>query len=187
MNLKEKFAFYCGPTLMGIKPASLFSLKNVYISNNKNEIALIYEQIHKKGLDIIEIRRCNDSTLIFIFNESQIYSLINDKILLRLYMLGYPKSKDPRKYLYYMLWKLKYDKKEFPHEIGYFLGFPYKDADAFIENKGKNCKLCGCWKSYVDCDNANLVFQKYNMLKNCCLDRVRQGAEIDELIVSVGG
>lgn len=189
MNLKEQFVFYCGPTLVGIKPSSLFSLKNEYLCQHRAELNLIYEKLHKKGLDSVEIRRYRNSTLIFIYNESLIISLLNEDIRSRLNKLGYPKFKDTKTYLYHLLWKLKNDKNEFPHKIGYFLGFPYLDVDAFIKYKGKNCKCCGYWKSYVDCENASLTFQKYNKLKKCCLEKIRQGAELEELVLNahVGG
>lgn len=39
---------------------------------------------------------------------------------------------------------------EFPHEIGFFFGYPAEDVFAFIREKGHNYKLVGDWKVYGD-------------------------------------
>ena len=50
---------------------------------------------------------------------------------------------------------------QFPHEIGVFLDYPLADVKGFIENGGKNCKCCGCWKVYCDECGAKKTFSKY--------------------------
>ena len=57
------------------------------------------------------------------------------------------------------------DAKSFPHEIGVFLGYPLADVLGFIENCGKNCLACGCWKVYSDLCFALQTFQRYDKCK----------------------
>lgn len=52
----------------------------------------------------------------------------------------------------------------FPHEIGFFLGYPYEDVIGFIQNKGENFLCCGCWKVYTQERDAQACFCRY---KNC--------------------
>lgn len=40
---------------------------------------------------------------------------------------------------------------DFPHEVGFFLGYPAEDVVGFIRNKGQNFKFCGRWKVYGGC------------------------------------
>jgi hypothetical protein len=50
---------------------------------------------------------------------------------------------------------------DFPHEIGFFLGYPTDDVVGFIQQKGKNYKYCGLWKVYGDVKKAAALFQQY--------------------------
>ena len=52
----------------------------------------------------------------------------------------------------------------FPHEIGFFLGYPYEDVVGFIENRGENFLCSGCWKVYAQERDAQACFCCY---KNC--------------------
>ena len=52
----------------------------------------------------------------------------------------------------------------FPHEIGFFLGYPYEDVVGFIENRGENFLCSGCWKVYAKERDAQTCFCCY---KNC--------------------
>ena len=60
---------------------------------------------------------------------------------------------------------------DFPHEVGLFLGYPVEDVIGFIENKGKNCLCCGCWKCYSNACAAQKAFDKFR--KMCIRDRLR--------------
>ena len=51
--------------------------------------------------------------------------------------------------------------KEFPHEIGVFLGYPLEDVTGFINNTGKNFRYSGIWKVYGDEKEAEKRFYKY--------------------------
>ena len=52
----------------------------------------------------------------------------------------------------------------FPHEIGFFLGYPYEDVIGFIANEGENFLCSGCWKVYAKERDAQTCFCCY---KNC--------------------
>ena len=52
----------------------------------------------------------------------------------------------------------------FPHEIGFFLGYPYEDVIGFIDNEGENFLCSGCWKVYAKERDAQTCFCCY---KNC--------------------
>src|SRR5699024_9979090 len=58
----------------------------------------------------------------------------------------------------------------FPHEIGFFLGYPYEDVVGFIENEGENYLCSGCWKVYARERDAQSCFCCY---KNCTAEYER--------------
>lgn len=66
---------------------------------------------------------------------------------------GYSKLTTLGEYLMRLSKRLN-ENGDFPHEIGLFLGYPVKDVEGFIENKGENFLLCGCWKVYSNAGRA---------------------------------
>ena len=50
---------------------------------------------------------------------------------------------------------------EFPHEMGYFLGYPYADVAGFIRQHGKDYLAKGQWKVYEDLPGALRTFERY--------------------------
>lgn len=49
----------------------------------------------------------------------------------------------------------------FPHEMGYFLGYPYADVEGFILHKGKDYVAMGLWKVYGERERALETFARY--------------------------
>lgn len=70
---------------------------------------------------------------------------------------------------------------DFPHEIGVFLGYPLKDVVGFIQNKGKNCKCCGCWKVYSDECEARKKFARYEKCKTIYMSMFQRGKSVLQL------
>ena len=52
--------------------------------------------------------------------------------------------------------------REFPHEVGIFLGYPLWDIRAFMQNPRREAKLTGYWKVYYKVEKARAQFQKYD-------------------------
>lgn len=52
-------------------------------------------------------------------------------------------------------------RSEFPHEIGFFLGYPYEDVIGFIKNRGQNYLEVGPWKVYANQTQARQTFARY--------------------------
>ena len=55
---------------------------------------------------------------------------------------------------------------------------------ASIENKGKNCKYCGCWKVYSDETACKKLFQKYKKCTSVYCDCFLRGVSILKLTVA---
>jgi hypothetical protein len=70
------------------------------------------------------------------------------------------------------------ESEEFPHEIGFFLGYPPEDVLGFIRHRGARCKLCGTWKVYSDVEKARLLFGEYARCRQRLLEYIRGGGTI---------
>lgn len=66
-----------------------------------------------------------------------------------------------------------------PHEIGFFLGYPYDDVVGFIENKGENSLCSGCWKVYSRARDAQACFCCYKTCTAAYEDLFDEGVPID--------
>ena len=73
--------------------------------------------------------------------------------------------------------------KEFPHEIGIFLGYPLADVVGFIEHQGHDYVYCGYWKVYGDLRSAVKSFDIYKNCTTYCKDRFEHGDTVLELAV----
>ena len=70
---------------------------------------------------------------------------------------------------------------EFPHEIGYFLGYPYEDVHQFIVQRGENYKVFGHWKVYTNVGQALATFESYRACTQHLTNVYQQGHSLAKL------
>lgn len=70
---------------------------------------------------------------------------------------------------------------EFPHEIGYFLGYPYDDLHQFIVHHGENYKVFGAWKAYTNVEQALTTFESYRACTQYLTHVYQQGYSLAQL------
>lgn len=70
---------------------------------------------------------------------------------------------------------------EFPHEIGYFLGYPYDDLHQFIVHHGENYKVFGAWKVYTNVEQALTTFESYRACTQYLTHVYQQGYSLAQL------
>lgn len=75
-------------------------------------------------------------------------------------------------------------RSEFPHEIGFFLGYPYEDVIGFIENRGQNYLEVGPWKVYANQNQARRTFARYRRCARIYARAYRSGQSLRRLAVS---
>lgn len=71
---------------------------------------------------------------------------------------------------------------EFPHEIGYFLGYPYEDVHQFIVQRGENYKVFGAWKVYTNVEQALTTFDSYRACTQYLTYIYQQGCTLGQLV-----
>lgn len=70
---------------------------------------------------------------------------------------------------------------EFPHEIGYFLGYPCGDVYEFIAQRGENYKIFGAWKVYTNVEQALATFDAYRACTQHLTFIYQQGCSLAQL------
>ena len=69
-----------------------------------------------------------------------------------------------------------------PHEIGYFLGYPYEDVHQFIVQHGENYKVFGAWKVYTNVEQALTTFDSYRACTQYLTYIYQQGCTLGQLV-----
>ena len=70
---------------------------------------------------------------------------------------------------------------EFPHEIGYFLGYPCDDVYEFIAQRGENYKIFGAWKVHTNVEQALATFDAYRACTQHLTFIYQQGCSLAHL------
>lgn len=174
---------HCAPTLAKLKTAGLFSFSYYSEEELKQQINSCNTMLNPKGVYIFVLHKNNHKSLIYVYRKKNLIKDINKKGVKEFIQnCGYENT-DVNYLLNHLSSRFSKD-NQFPHEIGLFLGYPLKDVTGFIENSGKNSKLCGYWKVYDNVAYAADLFGKYSKCRKVYEKLYKQGTSIQKLTVA---
>lgn len=183
-NFEQAIVEHCAPTLAGIKTGNLFRYICDTSEKNSEDILFYSKSFASKGVKILILKTCTSSFLIYVYRPAKLEKdLQNKQVALLLSELGYKNCSLITDYLN-ILSKRIICEKNFPHEIGLFLGYPIGDVKGFIENQGENFRCCGCWKVYDDKSEAEKWFRKYKKCKLIYMQMHNNGKSVLQLTVA---
>lgn len=149
---------HAAPVLLGKKPAALFTLPGL-----AGELPALTANLAPQGLCVRPMRRYADKLLLLVYVPALLAAALADPLARQLLLAGgYPAGQAPAPMLDYLETRMAQE-AGFPHEIGFFLGYPAEDVAGFICHRGANYKLCGRWKVYGDVARAKALFQEYQL------------------------
>lgn len=213
----------CSPTLVGIKPASLFTYPGTYAHGDGstatetiaerrarllNVIAQCNRELDPLGihLSVLVWRPCG--ALVYVYRAKSLTTYFADpRAQTALASEGYD-TRDLSTCLVHLASRITlassnaaesaYDGSvcalarnghcdtgcmcEFPHEIGYFLGYPYEDVHQFIVQHGENYKVIGAWKVYTNVEQALTTFDSYRACTQYLTYIYQQGCTLGQLV-----
>jgi hypothetical protein len=170
--------------IAGIKPAVTVTIKknNQKLFNSWNYFGLNF--IDSINLKFIELRQSCDSIIVMIYDEVILERDLNKKSHMKFLLdIGYPKDAHINDYINTLTFR--YEKYHCPHELGLFLGIPFKDVKDFMECTTKKCLLCGYWKVYNDSNKAKIIFNKYDKVKEYTILNMLEGNSSRDLALSI--
>ena len=106
--------------------------------------------------------------------------ILNDDVFDFLGNYGY-KERNIYKCIKFLKERMQHN-KNFPHEIGIFLGYPLMDIYGFINNYGKNSLHNGYWKVYHNKNEAIEIFNRYNECRSFYVNTFLNGKGILEIM-----
>ena len=153
----------CSPTLAGVKPANLFSCRLSDPTAFARDVSHWSAQLSPRGISIRLLKQCGQTgaALVYVYRRKWLDAILaREDVRAFLARTGYTGASDTGSLLEQLSLRVC-AKREFPHEIGVFLGYPLEDVVGFIDNKGRNFTCCGCWKTYGDPAEAEKRFRLY--------------------------
>lgn len=185
-DFEMQMLYHGAPTLFGIKQANLFSLPFPCLATLKDEVAAYQKQLEKKGISLQCLYCCGKRVFFLVYRKENLLEYFsNAAVKAFLIESGYPLTVNQEASLVDTLAHLRrriQKCNEFPHEIGFFLGYPPEDVFAFIKEKGQNYKLCGYWKVYGDEKAAVATFKQYTYCRKTLLRQASKGISILSLL-----
>jgi len=181
----ESFLLYnISQVIAGIKPASTVTFKKMGDKLYEKWSSYGKEFIKDIQLDFVELRENNNAIIVMIYNkellEKNIFKEGHNDLFKR---LGYTDKNDINEYIKNL--KFRYDLYHCPHELGLFLGIPYKDVIDFMECTEKKCLFCGYWKVYNDSSRAKIIFSQYDRIKEHTVKHILEGKNSRDLALSI--
>jgi hypothetical protein len=154
--------FTLSPVLKKVKPAELVILSEPCLSG-------CWEQekdglLQSLGLSCREFWSACGRACFLFYDQSLLEHALADPEALHLLKGGGYTVKDDAECLLGQLTS-RMGQRDFPHEIGVFLGYPASDVAAFIRFGGKNFALCRYWKVYHDVEAARRKFSAIDEAK----------------------
>lgn len=180
---EELLVRHCSPTLAGMKTGNLFACDFASDGELKACVRCWNRQLTKKGLRVLPMRFQNRRALIYVYRPAKLTADLQDERAKRLLReRGYCPENAERCVRHLM--KRLGESGEFPHEIGFFLGYPPEDVCGFIQNNAKGCKCVGCWKVYGDAKTAQKTFAKFKKCTGVYCDQFAKGKSVERLTVA---
>jgi hypothetical protein len=206
-SLEQDFVRYCAPVFDGLKPAAAFSYPYTTKSLDEIEVEvpqvlLIHEftdalddlkhRLRPAGIHVRVLAWRDYSALLFVYRPELVQkALCNRMTTNNLYALGYPSNEVEegldelvRRIRAFDATQRQVDFWDYPHEIGYFLGYPPIDVVAFVRNRGLDARLEGPWRVY-GCDaHVASVHSYFDMYRMCVFSYWREfmsGARLEDL------
>ena len=171
------------PTLANLKTASLFTLP-VEDDRETQQVLKKWERdLGQKGISIEILRASPQSLLVYVYRKKRLQRDLEHpraQCILCSQRYRHHSSQEALDIL-----KMRISTQDgFPHEIGLFLGYPPEDVQGFIQNRGQNCKCCGCWKVYGDPESATRQFARFKKCREVYLRMFNGGRSLHQLTVA---
>lgn len=185
-DFEEKMLYFASPALLGRKQANLFCFPVSCLSDYRKEIERYQKELAPLGISVEYLYSRQQCVYLLIYRKDMLLQYLR-KPAVRAFLIqeGYPETIGEESSLQCSLCTLRQhvlQGKEFPHEIGFFFGYPEEDVFAFIREKGLHYKLVGDWKVYGDSKAALRTFRSYERCRRRLMQQAATGASIVSLL-----
>ena len=205
--LERAILSWCSPTLAGVKPASTFSFSRYHcvghLSDGRQVMAEVPDglldtvlrsvaaSLEPAGVCIEALVRRRATTMIYLHRPALFDEFVGVEPVATMLEVEDYDVRDPRGCLVHLRDRIvSFDRRprdlqgrdRYPHEIGFFLGYPLTDVLCFVRQRQRGVLLRGCWNAYGDVEHARSTFNMYDTLTGLRLARYGAGVPFAELV-----
>lgn len=174
---------HSAPTLAGIKIANIFTYQYDSKKELYERIVFYNKLLGKRGINLSILKDYDSKVIVYVYNKEKLKNyMANGEVSNFLCDFGYYSDNIYKNIR--ILSERMTNYKNFPHEIGIFLGYPLIDICGFINNYGKNSLYSGYWKVYHNKKDAIKTFDSYNRCRIFYTNTFLEGKNILEIIES---
>ena len=174
--VESQLALQCAPVLAGLKISNLLNI-------HKAKVCILKKLLKGTKLSYFVLLENANRVAILIYQSNALYQyLMLPEVSKFLKREGYNVNDVQEMFvlLSYRYKQYMYQKKDFPHEMGLFLGYPLEDVQGFIQNEGKSFLCSGYWKVYKDKETKMRLFRQYEQAKEWMILFVSNGVDLIE-------
>ena len=177
-KIELQLVLQCAPTIAGLKTSNLL----IVPKDLEDKVRLVLRHSGLLGYRLVYDKK---RVVFLVFNRNMLMSYLA-KAEVRDFLVKYGYRTDAfgvclsffqKRYEAYV-----HCRKDFPHEMGIFLGYPLQDVEGFIESGGDNFLLSGYWKVYSDEAKARRLFEKFDIVKDDMVRMVSKGCSIKSIV-----
>ena len=187
-DFEKDLLTFASPALLGRKQANLFSFSIDCLTDYRKEIDRYKKELAPLGISVEYLYCLQNRVYLLVYRKDMMLQYLRQPAVKEfLIKEGYPANIGEEESLYQTLCILRkhiIQGAEFPHEVGFFFGYPPEDVFSFIREKGQNYKLVGDWKVYGDGKAALRTFRSYAKCRKRLMEQATAGADIVSLLTS---
>lgn len=178
MNLRSvetQMAIQCAPVFANLKMSNLLIIA-------KEDICKVRQILKNAVISWHVVSIWKEKATILLYREEELKQYLNSyAVYARLQSMGYEEELEDKLDLFSRRYKAYQEGNlEFPHEMGFFLGYPKEDVEGFIVNGGRNFLYAGYWKVYADRKKKISLFEKFESAREAMIAFVSNGGRIEE-------
>lgn len=173
----------CAPTLANLKTGSLFGCPYESDVAFRRELRDLNRKLGPKGLRAVPVRYFEKKVMVYVYRCSGLEKDLSDETAVQILRDNGYDLTSCSGCIAQLVRRIR-EQKDFPHEIGLFLGYPPEDVCGFIQHQGCDCKCCGCWKVYGDEKAAQKRFAQFKKCSRVYRDQWEKGASLERLTVA---
>ena len=185
-DFEKDLLTFASPALLGRKQANLFSFSIDCLTDYRKEIDRYKKELAPLGISVEYLYCLQNRVYLLVYRKDMMLQYLRQPAVKEfLIKEGYPTNIGEEESLYQTLCILRkhiIQGAEFPHEVGFFFGYPPEDVFSFIREKGQNYKLVGDWKVYGDGKAALHTFRSYARCRKRLMEQASAGADIVSLL-----
>ena len=186
-DFEKDLLTFASPALLGRKQANLFSFSIDCLTDYRKEIDRYKKELAPLGISVEYLYCLQNRVYLLVYRKDMMLQYLRQPAVKEfLIKEGYPANIGEEESLYQTLCILRkhiIQGAEFPHEVGFFFGYPPEDVFSFIREKGRNYKLVGDWKVYGDGKAALRTFRSYARCRKRLMEQASAGADIVSLLL----